>query len=759
MQSYRMKPFIVLAAAVLAALAPALPLAAQAPALTGGAEPRDVRAPAGSLQAVRADEPVVVDGVLSEAAWSRAQPMEIAYEFYPGDNVAPPVRTECRAGYDDENLYLGCTAFDPEPGRIRAHLSDRDKPFTDDHLTFMIDPFNDQRRAFEFRVTPLGVQMDAMFIPQEGFEDFSWDALWRSAGRITPDGYVVELAIPFKSLRFPQTAGPQSWRIVLERSYPRSVRHRMRSALISRNDNCLLCGANPLEGLQGIAPGRDLEVAPTLTAHRTDARDAAAGRLVSGDGQADVGLTARWGVTSNATLAATLNPDFSQVEADVAQLEVNERFALSYPERRPFFLEGAEVFGTPLPMVFTRTVVDPAAGAKLTGKQGGGAYGVMGAQDQVNTLVFPANQASSTALLQQEVSTGVARYRRDVGGSSSLGVLVTTREADGYHNRTAGLDGLVRLGRSTQVRFQGALSDTDYPDTLATRMAQRTGAFGGVNAYAQFSHLTRNWTATATARNVERGFRADAGFIPRVDLRGVNVDATRIRWGRPGGWYSRLALSAQAERFTNQDGRLTDQAAAVIGNYQGPRQSVLNLGVGHSRRLYNGQMFEMVDARWILEMRPSRAIGFRMLGRYGDDVDVANTRRATLLSLQPTVDARVGRHLNLTLSHSLRTLTLGGEEILEAGLTQAQVGYHFSARTMVRAILQYQDIDRNPALHVAPVKRESESFFSQFLFSYRLNPQTLLFLGYSDNHLGEDGATVVRTGRTLFLKLGYAWQL
>jgi hypothetical protein len=239
----------------------------------------------------------------------------------------------------------------------------------------------------------------------------------------------------------------------------------------------------------------------------------------------------------------------------------------------------------------------------------------------------------------------------------------------------------------------------------------------------------------------------------------VNMNATRVRWGRAGGWYSRLAVTTSLERLTDQQGQLTDQGVALSGNYQGPRQTTVDLGAGHYRKLYNGQMFDLVDARWNLEMRPSRVIGFRMPGRYGYDVDLANTRRATLLSLQPSVDARLGRHLNLTLSHSLRTLRTGGDEILEAGLTQAQVGYHFSSRTMVRAILQYQDIDRNPELHVAPVKSESQSFFSQFLFSYRVNPQTLLFLGYSDNHLGEDGATVVRTGRTLFLKLGYAWQL
>jgi hypothetical protein len=709
----------------------------------------------------RTTGPIELDGDLSDAAWADATRYDTFYETSPGDNAPAKVRTVAWVTYDDRYLYIGVQCDDPDPSQIRAPFVDRDQVFgTDDNIAVFLDTRNDRKVGIELRVNPRGIQGDAVFNDATGSEDFAPDFFYDTAAQINDQGWSAEFRVPLTTLRYPQ-ADPQSWRILFWRNYPRDFRYAFHSAPIPRGSNCpLICHAHELTGVTGLPSSNHLVVAPYATANAREQRPPSdRADFDSDDPEGDVGLDVKWNPSADSAIDLTVNPDFSQVEADVAQLEVNERFALSYPERRPFFLEGAEVFGTPLPVVFTRTVVDPLAGAKLTGKQGGSAYGVMGAQDQVNTLVFPANQASRSALLQQEVSTGVARYRRDLGGSSSMGVLFTAREGDGYHNRTAGLDGLISLGPGTQLRFQGTLSDTDYPDSLATRMAQRTGAFGGVNAYAQLSHAKPNWTAAMTARHVAAGFRADAGFIPRVDVRGVTMNASRIRWGRPGGWFNRLAVSTSLERFTDQQGRLTDQGVALIGNYQGPRQSTVDLALWQNRKLYNGKMFDLVDARWVMELRPSRAIGFRMPGRYGYDVDVANTRRATVLSLQPTVDARLGRHLNLTLSHSLRTLSTGGEEILDAGLTQAQVGYHFSSRTMVRAILQYQDIDRNTELHVAPVKSESQSFFSQFLFSYRVNPQTLLFLGYSDNHLGEDGATVVRTGRTLFLKLGYAWQL
>ena len=195
----------------------------------------------------RTSSEVKIDGVLDEPAWADALSLSLGYQWFPTDNAAAPVETECYLTYDTSNLYLACQAFDPDPSKIRAHLADRDTPFQDDHVLFLLDTFNDQRRAFQFRINPYGVQMDALL--GVGFEDFSWDEIWASKGRITGEGYTVEAAIPFKSLSFPEeTEGPQTWGIIVERSYPRSVRHRIQNIEQDLSNSCLLCQADKVTG-------------------------------------------------------------------------------------------------------------------------------------------------------------------------------------------------------------------------------------------------------------------------------------------------------------------------------------------------------------------------------------------------------------------------------------------------------------------------------------------------------------------------------
>jgi hypothetical protein len=721
--------------------------------------------PAGGTRATtsytvgRASGYVQVDGVLSDAGWADATLIELAYEYLPGDNAEPPVRTECRVTYDAQNLYLGCTAFDPQPERIRANYTDRDRALQDDHIVLLLDPFNDQRRSFQFRINPLGVQMDAIFA--EGFEDFSWDAIWASAGRITEEGYVVEAAIPFKSLRFPRSAAAQTWGIILERSYPRSARHRISSVPRDRSNACMLCQAGRLSGFQGIAPGQDLELSPTLTASRIDRRNGLpGGDLVSGDGRAEPGLNARWGISPNVSLNATVNPDFSQVEADAAQLTVNERFAVSFPEKRPFFLEGADLFQTLTPTVVTRTIIDPRGGFKITAKEGRNALGAFVTRDRTNRLLFPANQRSREVLLDEEVTTAVARYRRDVGQSSTVGLLYTGRNGEGYQNHVGGVDALLRLSQTNTFRAQLQHSLTEYPDTVVRAFQQPEGTFGGAAFIGQFSHNSRNWNASAQFQELGGGFRADAGLMPRMDVRMLRGNAQRVVWGRPGGWYNRLALNAIAERLTMRDGTLTDRGLVLNANYQGARQSELTWLVAHNRRLYNGQLFDLLDTRWVASIRPSGSVALRASGRHGAEIDIWNTRRADILQLAPGIDLRLGRHLNAELNHTLQRLsTPQGEQIFEANLTQARLVYNFNARTYVRGTLQYQDLRRDPALYARPVKPEEQNVSTQLLFSYMVNPQTVLFLGYADAHRGEREFDLVQENRTFFLKLGYAWRL
>src|SRR5688572_19232348 len=269
---------------LLVVLGLALPLIAQQPTSPQPAVPP----PTAAAYEIRvASSKIEVDGVLDEQAWQDSTVIPVEYEWLPGDNTKPPVRTDALVTFDAENIYLGFRAYDPKPSEIRANLMDRDSIATfvqDDHVTFMFDPFNDERRAFQFRVNPLGVQADAIFSQVEFVEDFSWDIIWASAGRITDEGYIVEVAVPVNQLRFPRTDGPQTWGVELGRSYPRSVRHRISANPRNRNNTCILCQVNKLTGFRGLEPGKNLEVVPTLTTTRTDtAPNFPTGGLEAGD--------------------------------------------------------------------------------------------------------------------------------------------------------------------------------------------------------------------------------------------------------------------------------------------------------------------------------------------------------------------------------------------------------------------------------------------------------------------------------------------
>jgi hypothetical protein len=716
--------------------------------------------PASQFEIFPAAGKIKVDGVLNEEAWKNCQVIKLPTEWTPGENTPAPVDTDCMVTYDQANIYIAFRCHDPEPQKIRAHLMDRDLMDTfiqDDHVSFWFDTFNDQRRAFQFRVNPLGVQADAVFSEQDGFEDFSWDAIWSSAARITPGGYDVEVAVPFHQLRFARSAREQTWGFSAERSWPRSDRHRMESHPRDRSSNCLLCQFNKIKGLVGISPGNNLELDPTLTVQRSDSReDFPDGDLESGKVKAEPGLTAKWGITPNLILNATLNPDFSQIEADSAQLDVNTRYALYYPEKRPFFLEGADFFLTPFEAVFTRTVADPLWGAKLTGKVGRSALGFFVAQDRINNLIIPSNQGSEVTSLDDDVFGGVFRYRRDIGNSSTLGFLYTGRSGGDYYNQVGGIDGFFRLGKKDQVRFQYLHSQTRYPEATAAAFGQDTSAFPGDALYAEYMHQTRNWFFYGSYTDKGKGFRADSGFVNRVDTRILDSQFQYTFWGKPGGWFNSIYFWLRGYRTSDHDGLLTDSRLALGMGYEGPLQSAVTVIGRLNREYYAGTLYNTDDVYAEVFCKPISGFSIGVYANPANAVDYANVRPARRLLLGPYLEAGLGRHLNLNLSHNLERLASDGRRTYTANLLQARLIYNFNVRAFARAILQYRAVDRDPARYSFPVDDVSRGLFTQLLFSYKLNAKTVLFLGYSGQLLGNQDIDLTRSDRTFFLKLGYA---
>jgi hypothetical protein len=637
--------------------------------------------------------------------------------------------------------------------------------FRDDFVGIILDTFGDDRRAFEFLANPLGVQADGTLNDVGNGEDFAWDAIWASAGRFTAEGYEVEMAIPFTSLRFPPSSIGRSWGLLANRSYPRTVRHQLSAVPIDRNRNCFVCQIVKIAGFEGIEPGRNLDLIPTATANRTDERPSLTEPMEDGEFKTDLGLTARWGFTPGLGLIGALNPDFSQVEADAQQLSVNTRFALYYPEKRPLFLEGADYFETPYQAVYTRTLADPSWGAKVSGKQGRSALGVFVGHDTVTNLVIPSNQGSSSATLGSGSDALIARYRVDVGKSSTIGALVTAREGEGYYNRVGGIDGLFRLNDTEKIVFQALGSSTEYPDQVyqGDSLVDSPPVEGGTSLLSvSYQHESRGWEGWAGYSDLGRGFRADLGFIPRVDTRQAEAGAQKIWWGKPGAPINLVRAGGMYERVEDHNGLLTDEAIEATFYAQGPYQSWLELEAARQKEYYDGTTFDKWTFHGFYNIRPTGDFTCSIGTRIGDQVDYesppGNPRLGRVLRVFPglTYDRR---HLRLQLDHTLEMFDLPEGRLYRANLTQLRLAYHVTVRAFFRAILQYQALRSTPELYPDPsaVPEQSRTLSSQLLFSYKVNPQTVIFAGYSERRAGETGIVVTETNRTVFVKLGYAW--
>jgi uncharacterized protein DUF5916/cellulose/xylan binding protein with CBM9 domain len=726
----------------------------------------------------RAASPIKVDGILDEPAWASALELSMPWEVWPADNVEAMVSTQALITYDDGYVYAAFRAQDPKPGAIRARLSDRDRAFQDDFVGIVVDTFNDQRRAFEFFVNPLGVQMDLVQDDVNGSEDESWDAIWDAAGRVTENGYEVEMAIPYTSLRFQRGATDQVWGLDLVRIHPRDRRRLYALGKRDRNVSGYLNQIQKIVGFSGAEPGRNLEVTPTFTAVRSDVADQTPGDLEKGDPDYDLGVTARWGITPNLTAGGAINPDFSQVEADAAQLNVNEQFALFYPEKRPLFLEGGDFFETPLRAVYTRTVADPAWGVKLTGKEGRHALGAFVARDEQLNLLVPGPQGSSSESLEDESATDVVlRYRMDLGKNSTVGALLTAREGNEYRSRLAGLDALWRITDTDTLRAQVMGSQTDYPNDFGLER----GVIGDRAYIANYNHNTKKWGAWARYQDLGPDFRADMGFLPQVGVRIPVVGAERYWIGDPNDWYSRVTMGGDYDQTVDFDDNLIEREVEGFTSIQGPMQSYYFLGGGQRLRGFRAEVFKQSFANWFFEFLPSSRITASLGGGVSHRVDFTffdpdnsgATRQGFEVRFEPQVRFNLGRRVRLDMWHTFATLDNEDGYLFRANLSQMNAVYQLSLRSFVRIILQYSDVRRNLDQYSlqcvdpndCPAER-ARDLFTQLLFSYKINPQSVLFLGYSDGRagtlpppLGLNDDSLEPLERTFFVKLGYAWVL
>ena len=704
-----------------------------------------------------ASSAIELDGRLDESAWSDAVRIPLAYEVSPGENVEPPVRTTCLVTYDDRHIYFGFEAEDPDPEQIRARYSDRDRAWSDDWVGIVLDTFNDQRRAYELFSTPLGVQIDAINDDVGGNYDSSWNAIWDSAGQITDSGYEVEIAIPFNQIRFEASDGDQVWGFDALRSWPRQYRHHLGAFPRQRGANSYLSQAIKIRGMEGADPGSNLEVIPTLTSSRTDEREDADVDFSSGDPLTEVGASLRWGITPNMSVNAAVNPDFSQIEADAIQLAVNEQFALFFDETRPFFLEGADYFNTDLRLVYTRNVVDPNGAGKLTGKAGGHTWAVFTARDNTTNILVPGAEGSSSASYGLDNWSTTGRYRYDFGSSSTVGATVTDRRGGDYANSVYSTDLVYRITSQDQVRASYAWSHTEYDQQMQTDLGVGNQPINGSAVDLEYYHSARSWWARGTGLYLDEDYRSDLGFRPRVGYGQAAVSGAKVWWGEPGDFFQRNAWGVRGFHSERAGGGLLEQGASTWVNGSGPRESYGSIIAEIETKNFEGRDFDLVYGSTFLEAQATRNLSVAIEVDYGDWIDFEHARPATRTFVRPNVEYTFGRHLNADLRYTWSRLDVDGGRLFSVHAPELRLIHQFNTRAFVRLILQYRISDRNPDLYSEPVDSSAESLLTQLLFTYKINPQTAIYAGYSDNQFGDDSFELTRLDRTLFMKLSYAW--
>jgi hypothetical protein len=525
------------------------------------------------MRLVRFDKAPVIDGKLDEEIWKSAAVFKDFVQFRPVDLVAPSQATEVRIGYDSRFLYVGFRAYD-EPGKVRATIAKRDAVFDDDWVGIWLDTFNDGRRAYELIFNPFGVQADAIFT--EGVnEDFSVDIVHESKGVVLEDGYTVEVAIPFKSLRY-EAGKDKKWGLHLLRTIKRLNNEQSTWMPISRDNSSLLGQEGHVTGLEGLSTERTIELIPSLTISEAGTRVPSVtkgrralseamgipvpgdtGRFLNSPVDFDPGLTAKFGISPTMTLDMALNPDFAQVEADATVVTANQRFPIFFEEKRPFFLEGKEIFETLLSAVHTRSIVDPDYAFKFTGKRGRNTYGLLFASDNAPgnldeddrdfirgtadlsavraaersnrlrdnlspdaTPLTDAIQSERDSLvkkLDRNATVAVLRVKRDIGKEGHIGFLGTSYNFVDKYNQLGGFDVRYRFDKKLVFSAQALASLSHqpffYPDEAGRFDRKEKGL-----AYAyNLDWAARNWGWNYSAVGRSRLFRADVGFDRRYN--------------------------------------------------------------------------------------------------------------------------------------------------------------------------------------------------------------------------------------------------
>jgi len=666
----------------------------------------------------------------------------------PGDGIPCSRKTAAWLTRDDDHLYVRFVC-EEQPGAVRAHLTRRDEILTDDRVLVCLDTYGDRHRAYVFSCNPLGVQLDGVLTEGQD-EDDTFDTVWSSEGHLTPEGYTVRMAIPFRSLRFADTPG-RSWGVALGRAIPR---HNEESywPTITKRLNGLVPQFATVTGLSGIASGRNAQLIPYGISTRARFLDTG-GEPPGFEHRNELrgGLDSKLVLHDTYTIDAAIQPDFSQVESDEPQVTINQRFEVYFPERRPFFIENANYFLTPADLFFSRRIADPGFGVRFTGRSGRWIVGGVAADDRAPALARPAGDPWRGARAWNEVVS----LRRELGRESSIGVLATRRSFGGGSNHVVALDSRWKLTPNWVLATQAMQSFTRALDG-----SQRTGPGFVVEMTRDGRHVEDLTRYTDLAP----GFQSQLGYIKRVDIRQFEQEF-KYRWRPTRGPVEKVGPTLSGLYVTDQSGALQAWDAGVGFKIEVAGPSELQIQHDLAVERFAGTDFSKTLSSLELSSEGLKWLGFDARVQWGTDVNfdpapglspfLADARGASLaLTLRPSP------RLSLDETWIYSGLRSNGS-IFDNVLLRTRVNYQFTRAISLRAIVDHARVSPD----AARVDLERERRLGvDLLATYLVSPGTAFYVGYSDRLenlvLDPTAPTALRrtdvanlsTGRQLFVK-------
>lgn len=699
----------------------------------------------------------------------------------PADGAQPTQNTDVYLAYDQTNLYAVFVCWDNEPDKIRARMTRREDIFSDDSAEIMIDTFHDARRGYVFAANPFGIQWDALWsegsirsnntTADYGGFDTSFDTVWRSEGRLTGRGYLLLMAIPFKSLRFARR-DQQQWGLILNRSIPRTNENLFWPRLSIRIQGRFNQSATAQ--LERISPARNMQFIPYglfRSFRAIDQRDPQHPVFASRTFKPDAGLDAKFILRDSFVLDATVNPDFSQVESDQPQITVNQRFEVFFPEKRPFFLENSNYFTTPINLVFTRRVAHPEFGLRLTGKSGPWAVGVFASDDRGPGEVAPPSGPHSG----ERATFTIARVSHDILDQSTIGAVFTDREFGGGYNRVGGVDANIKINQNWRVQGAAVTSATLNPDGSYL-------AGPGYKVVAERSGRKFNWQSIYS--DYSPGFVTETGFVNRTDIRREDINASYFF--RPEGKYL-ISWGPTVQHFAIWDHRGTALNYFIMPGFR--VDFTRGTWVNFHPFAYDGVYLRPLDYSglpkvsafpqpfWGIEGATAwfKQFEFSWFFVSGDGVNYNPAAgRVPVIGHEDqgnfTLTFHVSGRLRIDNTYLLEHLRERDTKLTAVTnhIVRSKWNWQFTKELSARVILQYNAVLSNPLISsLSPTK----NFNADFLITYLVHPGTAIYVGYNSNLQNLDRRLVptptgllttrddfINDGRQFFVKASYLFR-